>query len=51
MGDFSQEMDGHSGRIPPVPISNTEVKTADVPCGTVFHTGNLVRCPPFLLMF
>lgn len=42
-------MDGHSGRELPVPISNTEVKTADVPAGTALCVGKLVRCPPFFI--
>lgn len=41
-------MDGHSGGVPPVPISNTEVKTADVSTCTALRAGKLFRCPPFL---
>ncbi len=45
MTPFSRVMDGHSGLVPPVPISNTEVKQADVSGGTVLGTGDRIRCP------
>ena len=44
-------MDGHSGLVPPVPISNTEVKQADVSGGTVLGTGDRIRCPLFLINY
>ncbi len=42
----SMVMDGHSDRVLPVPISNTEVKTVDVSGGTTLCVETQVRCPP-----
>jgi hypothetical protein len=41
-------VNGQSGLVIPVPISNTEVKQACVLVCTALRAGNLVRCSHFL---
>lgn len=41
-------MGGHSGLVPPVLISNTEVKQADVSYCTAFDAGTMFSCPPYI---
>lgn len=44
-------MDGHSGEVPPDPISNSEVKIVDVSGSTTLSVENQIRCPPFLFNY